>query len=122
GGPAGRVGRADIPAPPARPALIFASYQQPDRPVVAEEGAKAKALVDQVIAAKGGLATLRGIKSLKAVTAATMIPPEAAGDSVEAETTTYLEYPNHVRVETKAPQGVQIQVYDGEHGWVRDPG
>ena len=27
-----------------------------------------------------------------------------------------------MRVETKAPQGVQIQVYDGEHGWVRDPG
>ena len=39
----------------------------------------------------------------------------------EAETTTYLQYPDHVRVETKAPQGVQIQVYDGQHGWVRDP-
>jgi hypothetical protein len=89
---------------------------------VAEEGAKAKALLDQVVAAKGGLATLRGIKNIKAVTAATMTAPEPGGGSIEAETTTYLEYPNHVRIETKAPQGVQIQVYDGQRGWVRDPG
>jgi zinc protease len=129
GGPAGRVGRADalpaFPPPFPRPALVFASYQQPNRPLVVEEGAKAKALLDQVIAAKGGLATLRGIKTIKAVTATTMTAPEAegaGGKAVEAETTTYLEYPNHVRVETKAPQGVQIQVYDGERGWVRDPG
>ncbi|HEY3043765.1 MAG TPA: insulinase family protein [Vicinamibacterales bacterium] len=134
GGPAGRIGRAEAPVPPARPAppapparpafpaLVFASYQQPERAVVVEEGAKAKALLDQVIAAKGGLATLRGIKSIKAVTAATMASPDGGGASLEAETTTYLQYPNHVRVETKAPQGEQIQIYDGERGWVRDPG
>ena len=53
-----------------------------------------------------------------------MTAPEARGPAAmpRGETTTYLEYPNHVRVETKAPQGVQIQVYDGEHAWVRDPG
>ena len=45
----------------------------------------------------------------------------APGGNIEAETTTYLQYPDHVRVETKGPQGVQIQVYDGQHGWVRDP-
>ena len=129
GGPAGRIGRAE--APPAFPALVLASYQQPDRPVApvaAEEGAKAKALLDQVIAAKGGLATLRGIKSLKAESSTTMMAPEPPGPGgpganvAEVDTITYLEYPNRVRVETKAPQGVQIQIYDGEHGWVRDPG
>jgi hypothetical protein len=110
------------------PALVFASYQQPDRsgaPVVAEEGAKAKALLDQVIAAKGGLATLRGIRSIKAVTSATMAAPGGPGTTpgtIEAETTTYLQYPDHVRIETKAAQGTQIQVYDGQHGWVGDPG
>jgi zinc protease len=146
GGPAGRSGRAEAPVPPARsaplglpalssppafPALVLASYRQADKPaapVVAEEGAKAKALLDQVIAAKGGLAMLRGIKSIKAVTATTMVAPERPGSpgssigNIEAETTTYLQYPNHVRIETKAPQGVQIQIYDGERGWVRDPG
>ncbi len=143
GGAAGRIGRADapagpafaaarpappapraFPARPASPALVFASYQQPERGV-ADESAKAKALLDRVIAAKGGLAALRGIRSIKAVTAATMSQGDGPGANVgnlEAETTTYLQYPDHVRIETKAPQGVQIQVYDGERGWVRDPG
>lgn len=142
GGPAGRIGRSEAPAPPARsaagapalPALVLASYRQADKgpaPVVAEEGAKARALLDRVITAKGGLAMLRAIKSIKAVTATTMIArPDAEGagaaggpsGNIEVETTTYLQYPNRVRVETKAPQGVQIQVYDGQRGWVRDPG
>ena len=123
GGAAGRIGRAEPPARPALPALVFASYQQPERSAVGEEGAKAKALLDQVIAAKGGLAALRGIKSIKAMTTTTS-PEDPGGTtrSVEAETVTYLQYPDHVRVETKAPQGLQIQIYDGERGWVRDPG
>jgi len=81
-----------------------------------------------VIAAKGGLAALGGIKSLKAETSTTMMAPQAQGPGgagstpIEVETTTYLQYPDRVRVETKAPQGVQIQIYDGQHGWVRDPG
>ena len=129
-----RVGGGGRAAQAEGPALVLARYQQGNRPVapvVAEEGAKA--LLDQVIAAKGGLATLRGIKSIKAVTAATMSLPATDGPgsnagnvgnagTLEAETTTYLQYPNLVRVETKAPQGVQIQVYDGQRGWVRDPG
>jgi hypothetical protein len=48
-------------------------------------------------------------------------PGESEG-TLEAKTTTYLEYPARVRVETKGPQGVQIQVFDGKRGWVRDPG
>jgi zinc protease len=113
---AGRIGRLDGPM------IVPASFVQSHpslAPVVAEEGAKARALLETVIAAKGGLDTLRKIDSIKAVTAATMTSP--AGN-VQAETTTYLQYPNRVRVETKGPQGVQIQVYDGARGWVRDPG
>ena len=123
GGP-GQIGRADTIGPVATadrtaPSIVLASYRPQAQPAVAaEEGATAKALLDTVIEAKGGLATLRGIKSIKAVTAATMLSPNG---TFEAETTTYLQYPDHVRVETKAPQGVQIQVYDGQHGWVRDP-
>jgi hypothetical protein len=44
-----------------------------------------------------------------------------AGGRLEAQTTTYLEYPNRVRVETRVTQGTEIQVYDGEHAWMRDP-
>ena len=114
-----KAGPAPRAARPAAPNLVFASFQ---KPVVAEEGAKAKALLDRMIAAKGGLATLRGIKSIRAVTAATMTSPGGPGGSIEAETTTYLQYPDRVRVETKGPQGLQVQVYDGKRGWVRDPG
>ena len=31
-----------------------------------------------------------------------------------------LEYPNHVRVETKLQDVASVQVFDGEHAWVRD--
>jgi hypothetical protein len=105
------------------PSLRFAAYQQPGQaaapaPAVSTvEGEKARALLGEVIAAKGGLATLRDIKSIKAVSAVTMASP---GGDVEAETTTYLQYPNHVRLETKGLQGVQFDVYDGKRGWVRD--
>ena len=106
-----------------RPALRLASYQQPSSPqppaVAATEGASAKALLDRVIAAKGGLDKLRAIKTITAVTSAEMKSPAGR---VEARTTTYLEYPNHVRIETTLPEGTTVQVFDGEHAWIRDPG
>jgi hypothetical protein len=67
--------------------------------------------LEKVIAAKGGLETLRGIKSIRAVTTA---------PAVQAEVTTYLEYPNKMRVESKLPAGSRIEVFDGTRGWVRE--
>ena len=37
------------------------------------------------------------------------------------ETVTYLEYPNHVRVESKTARGETVQAYDGSRAWVKDP-
>jgi len=84
----------------------------------AQDGAGAKLLLDRAIAAKGGLEALRAIKRITAKTTTSMTGPQGR---VQAEATTYLEYPNHVRVETRLPDLVSIQVYDGEHAWVRDP-
>ena len=75
-------------------------------------------LLDKVIAAKGGLATLRGLKTITAVTAETV---QAPAGPLEAQTTTFLQYPDHVRIERKLPEGVGVQVFDGEHGWIKDP-
>src|SRR5205823_12401910 len=86
--------------------------------VVAEEGAKAKALLDRVVEAKGGLEKLRAIKTITAVTTSTAQTPSGP---VEAKSTTTLEYPNHVRVDTTLPQGKTVQVYNGQQAWVRDP-
>ena len=85
---------------------------------LAQDGAKAKALLDRAIAAKGGLEKLRAIKRITAKTTTSMAGPQGR---VQAEATTYLEYPNHGRVETTLPDLTSIQVYDGEHAWVRDP-
>jgi len=78
----------------------------------------ASALLDRVIAAKGGLDTLRRVASITAVTSAGMKTPSG---SVDAETTTYLHYPNQVRVETMLPEATVVQVYDGSKAWVKDP-
>ena len=81
--------------------------------------ATAQALLAQVIEAKGGLDTLRGIKSITAETLSEM--PSPSGGAVSARTTTHLVYPNRVRVETVLPDATVIQVFDGARAWVRDP-
>jgi hypothetical protein len=80
-------------------------------------GSEAIAIIDRAIAAKGGLEKLRAIKSITAVTRASMDTPDG---KVEAETTTYLEYPNRVRVETKIANATIIQTFDGSRAWVKD--
>jgi zinc protease len=87
------------------------------------EGEKARALLDQVIAAKGGLDTLRGVRSIVAETRTDVFPPPGRNNEQPAtsDTTTYLVYPNRVRVETKLPNITIVQVYDGERAWVKDP-
>jgi zinc protease len=112
GGGAARAGRA------ARAGLVEYVASQQQSTIVAEEGAKAKALLDRVVEAKGGLEKLRSIKTIRAVTTSTAQTPMG---SVEAKSTTILEYPNRVHVDTALPQGRTIQVYDGQQAWVRDP-
>jgi hypothetical protein len=118
--PVGWTGRTGVRRQPA--GYAAASQQSttaPRQPTGApREGATARALLDRVIAAKGGLEKLRALKTIKALTSATMSSPQG---KVEAETTTYLQYPNRVRVETKLPDATTVQIFDGQHAWVRDP-
>jgi hypothetical protein len=72
-----------------------------------------------VIAAKGGLERLRGVKSITAKTSATSVG--GRGPQETLQTATYLQYPDHVRVESRSPRGEMVQVYDGERAWVKDP-
>jgi hypothetical protein len=71
-----------------------------------------------VIAAKGGLETLRAVRTIAAWTRTTLSTP---GGPLEAETTTYLQYPNRMRVETRLPDASIVQTYDGSRAWVKDP-
>jgi len=78
-----------------------------------DEIAKAGAMLDKVIAAKGGLDKLRGLKSIVAKQTQSSRRPD--GEST-VETTNYIEYPNHLRVETEG----QVQAYDGARVWMKD--
>ncbi len=119
---AGAAGRA-----PA--AMLSRAQYQPSSSINPRPGAEARALLEKVIAAKGGLDTLRGVKSITARTRTEVpAPPPGAGrgatrggEPTYAETTTYLEYPNRVHVATKLPDATIVQVFDGSKGWVKDP-
>jgi zinc protease len=116
-GRAGRVGQLASRWAYAGDAAVIAAQTQASA-VTADAGPAAKQLLDLAIKGKGGLAALRGIRSVTVVADADMTMPEGV---VAGQTITYLEYPNRVRVETKLPKLSLVQVYDGKNGWVKDP-
>jgi zinc protease len=116
--------------PAVQPRLRPIAYQRRSPPpipsVTAEEGAAAQVLLERAIAAKGGLEKLRAIRSITAATSTVAMSqdppsPGSRGAGGEAEATTYLVYPDRVRVDTTLLGVTSLQVYDGDHAWVRDP-
>ena len=124
-GGAGGAGRSggfrDNVAQAFRPASPLGATQYQQAPLASRpsdsaapgETAKAIALLDKVIAAKGGLDKLRALKSI--VARQTQVSQRPDGES-SVETTNYIEYPNHVRVETPGT----AQAYDGARVWMKD--
>jgi outer membrane lipoprotein-sorting protein len=108
----------------ARPVAAYAngnSIQAPAAgrqapPQTAEDKQQATALLDRVIAAKGGLDKLR---ALKTIVVRQTLDSQAADRETQIETTTYIQYPDRFRTETRGPGGVNVQVFDGEHVWAR---
>jgi zinc protease len=125
---ANRAARAGVGAELAPPAASRASatirarsggafqYQQVGA-VNAQEGAKAMALVDQAIAAKGGLEKLRGIKT---ILAKQTLVNQVSNGQVTSDSTNYIEYPSRFRVETQTPTGLVVQGFDGTQSWMKD--
>jgi zinc protease len=108
---AGGAGRAGAPSRLAyeqAPAASRPSDEQ--RP---EEAAKAIALLDKAIAAKGGLEKLRAIKSIVARQTQASHRPDG---ETQIETTNYIQYPDRFRVE--APD--LVQAFDGTRAWMKD--
>jgi hypothetical protein len=111
GGP-GRAGGAGKTGTLAYQQAPLASRAPQDPPP--EERAKASALLDRVIAAKGGLEKLRGIRTI--VAKQTLTNQGADGKQAQTDTTNYIEYPDHFRIETPAV----TQGYDGTQAWLKD--
>jgi zinc protease len=121
-GPGGRGAGPGVSLGRARSVTAYApagAQATQRQPVTAQEGAAARDLLDRLVRAKGGADRLRAIKSLVVTTTARALGPDAPPD--RAETVTYIEYPNHVRVESKIRGTDIVQVFDGTRAWVRDP-
>ena len=90
---------------------------RPEAPQAPDELAKAKALLDKAIDAKGGLEKLRSVKTI--VVRQSLKNTEGQGR--QFETTTYIAYPDRFRTETPLPSGgLSLQVFDGRQLWLRD--
>jgi hypothetical protein len=76
----------------------------------------AKTMLEKAIAAKGGLARLRAIRTIRAESTTEMrvTAPTFA-------TTTWIEYPDRFRVDADLPGGKVSQVYADGSYWIQDP-
>jgi zinc protease len=110
-GAAGWAGRAGWTGRVAYQQAPLAS--RPSDSAAPEDTARAMALLDKVIAAKGDVDKLRALKSI--VARQTQVSQRQDGESI-VDTTNYIEYPNHVRVESPG----QVQAYDGARVWMKD--
>jgi len=117
--------QAEAAAPAATPSeghgfrsgKMLAYSQSPATAGRSDEIEKARTLVGRVVDAKGGLATLRAVKSI--VVTQTLTNPAAPDGGFQ--TTTYIQYPDRFRIETPAAQGaVNLQVFDGAKLWAKD--
>ena len=73
-----------------------------------------------MIAAKGGLDRLRGVRNLVVTTREQSVGPNDERRTVDV--TTQLEYPNHVRVDMQTEFGPVTRGFDGTLAWAQDPG
>ena len=119
-GRAGQPGGAGLVAQPFRAAMNYHQAPLGSRPSVepsADERAKAEALLDKAIAAKGGLERLRALKTI--VVKQTLITQSPQGDAT-AETSNYIQYPDRFRIVTETPNGTMVQASDGKQVWMTD--
>jgi zinc protease len=113
-GPAGWAGRAGWAGGSGGSAYQQAPLaSRPSLDARPEDRQEAATLLDHVIAAKGGLDKLQGIKTI--VARQTLINRDA-GAAAQSETTNYIQYPDHFRIETPAV----TQAYDGAQAWMKD--
>ena len=78
----------------------------------------AKALLDRVIVAMGGLDALRGVKTVVAKQTVTNMTRDRV---MTNDTTSYIQYPDKFRVEAGTAFGELVSGFDGTTAWTKDP-
>jgi zinc protease len=87
-----------------------ASFMQP-------ANASARIWIDKAIAAKGGVAKLRSVRTVRAEGTQTV---RARGADAPYHTLTWIEYPNRYRMEADMPGGRIVQVFADGRFWIQD--
>jgi hypothetical protein len=88
----------------------------PKRQIASADG-RAKILLDQAVKAKGGLAKLQGIKTVKVEGTLTYA---SAGKPIPFAFANYIEYPDRFRVDAETPAGRVTQVSANGKYWIAD--
>src|SRR5581483_6667917 len=114
---AGEVGGGGGYARGAQPFKAFAPVGYAPVQAANAEASRALALVDWAIAAKGGLDKLRAVRTIVVSQTLTSTSGERTSS---AESTNYIQYPGRFRIETKTPQGLVVQGFDGIDTWIKD--
>ena len=113
------IGDLDLSSPDLRrhsapqPARLEpVAFRQPAR---AED--RARALISRAIDAKGGLALLRSIQTVRMESVATV---QSDGINTDLPTTTTIRYPGSFRIDSTTPAGRLVQVFSAGRYWVQD--
>jgi zinc protease len=113
-------GRPQLPLD-AAPAgqLVPAAYRRQAVERQAPATPTAEELIDRAVAAKGGAARLRAVKTVRATATLTVTVPNGA--PTDLATVTSIQYPGSFRSEAKTPAGVVAQVFQNGRYWVQGP-
>jgi zinc protease len=84
----------------------------------AQHGDRSEDLIRKVVEAKGGLAKLKGVKTVVAEAKTTFRMQQGA---LESATKTYVIYPDKFRVDATVAGADVWQVYNGGDAWQKDP-
>jgi zinc protease len=98
--------------------LLTRPWPYAERAGVQALAADVRTLLDRAIAARGGLERLKGVQTM-IVEAKSLLTTRRG--QLTAESRTYVQYPDRVRVEARLPMAEVVQVYNAGEVWVKDP-
>ena len=104
---------------PTRPPVGFtpAAYRQTTSAAPQVPASGVGPLVARAIEAKGGMALLRSIKTVKSASEMVVTTPQG---NVTIAATSYVRYPGQFRVDAQGPDGIRIQTFDAGSAWISD--
>ena len=83
-----------------------------------EDGADVRTLIERAVRAKGGLAKLQSVRTVKVEATATIL--ETPAGRADVPVTTYIRYPGGFRVDAMLPTGRLVQVFNAGQYWIQD--